>query len=1169
MRKNFFISFALLFFYAGCMGYIRAQQTLPTSGGYYLIKNQNTGATYIGGNGTGNDAVKHENASTNPLYHYFLLTGDNTGGWTMQQVYSGLYVTHDNDYSGTYAAATGTNRQLFKFDNTTNNSYIIIQRKRDNGNFENGIGYDNTGSGSTLYFDKGTDKQNKWLFEDATADVEANIFVPRAQADLNALIAKATALYDDGGGTGADALNTAITTANGFTSATSSSEITIAIANLQTAMDIYSANNPTVGAFSGLTFSFSGYDSQTFSGTSYPNGWSGTNMTGNVAISDKIAFSGTGSGNRGAVVTFPGTGNSKIVYIEYDLAIGTPNISSDNAQFYILQDNGTVGVNRIFNLYLSGTDAKFHLANLDNASEVLTGTGTTNTSYTYTKNGDNSKNASTITTVSWANNTNYKIKAILDFTTHKIVKMTIADVVIAENLNFLSSLANNASKIMAIAIRQSGNVDLSSSIDNFEIGELIPTNRLISGDADLQTIDDTEVAKTYTLSQYQTALGIEVAFPVVDETVWTISDYDGVSSDIVSITKDEVNQAQAILKTTHAVATDASITISATTGSQTPATKSVTLKAVDLSALKTALSEEITVALALDDAVTDSNPYLTSIISELTAAISLAQGVYNNAEASAIQINNAINALQAAETTFDTALTAYDDFVTLIAAAQYAHDNETGYGTADIKTTLQAAIDAATNARTSIAVAAALASAASTLQDAIDAFNVAPRTTVLADFETVTTSYSDNGGCASLNITDNPSSTCLNHTDKVLSVRTAGSTQDWWKGIEFGDNWTVNTSTGRYLHILMRTNTSKFEVYFNNGNDRYCGGKTDHPKDLTWFDYVIDLTSVANTNLNGTTIDFFRIAFSCNEEGNRNKDIYIDEIILSNDAAERQCINYIVDDEKTSAEYLAGNYSDIIFEGSGQLIIDSANDASGLKPFGVVKVKKQFDKKQWYAVGFPFAIASVRCDNSSFDYDLETYKPEGEGADKGDYWLRTYDSAQDAFVDYSPGTTTLEAGGYVLQVPENLDEATLTFTSESGITLSNSSDLMAVEGQYALTYNSSVANLSITPESPFNYYCYGYTGLTGNFGLLDADYSLKPFESLVVAKSISGQLRSSLNVEQTDTPTGKIALKGELPIAVHYYNLMGLETQQPVKGDVYLVKKIYKNQANEITKIIF
>jgi hypothetical protein len=280
---------------------------------------------------------------------------------------------------------------------------------------------------------------------------------------------------------------------------------------------------------------------------------------------------------------------------------------------------------------------------------------------------------------------------------------------------------------------------------------------------------------------------------------------------------------------------------------------------------------------------------------------------------------------------------------------------------------------------------------------------------------------------------------------------------------------------------------------------------------------------------------------------------------------------FIVDGEMLSSVYLAGPYNDIIFKDGGELTIDTSNDdAGGLTPQnnGVVKVLKTFESDQWYAVGFPFDIASVRCDIAEYNYDLQTYKPNGTNDDRGDYWLKIYKGVEDKFYYYDSGATELEAGGYALQVPDALDGAEFTFTASSGVVLSNSATPATEDGGYILTANPSVAGLTITPSEPVNYYCYEYTKKS-NFGLLETgNYTLKPFESLVVARNITGGLRSGADVEETGTSSEVIRPEGEQPVAIQYYNLQGMEVSQPLKGNIYVVKKSYKNQASECTKII-
>jgi len=222
---------------------LQAQQALPTSGGYYQLKNFYTDtlstseATYIGGAGSGVGAVKHETAATNPTYQLFQVAGDNEAGWTLKQVRTYNFLTHDNTWNASYAASTGTNRQLFKFDNATSNDFIVILKKKDDLTFANGLGFDDATPGQTVYMDKGTDKNNKWLFVAAT---EADAIAAR-KAQMDALATTAQSALDATGNPGyynEAELTTAIASSQ---SATTFATIDSAIIPLETAINNYNA----------------------------------------------------------------------------------------------------------------------------------------------------------------------------------------------------------------------------------------------------------------------------------------------------------------------------------------------------------------------------------------------------------------------------------------------------------------------------------------------------------------------------------------------------------------------------------------------------------------------------------------------------------------------------------------------------------------------------------------------------------------------------------------------------------------------------------------------------------------------------------------------------------------------------------------------------------------
>ena len=196
---------------------------LPLKGGYYRIRNF-TANTFIGGTGTGNGSVIHQLPSVDSLYQIFKVTLNSTNGYySFQQKASGLYITHDNSWNGSYAAKVATTRQSWFIDNVTSVDYCTINRVKDDNSHSAGIGYDNAAAGNSLYMDKTTSKQNKWIFEP---------IVSLDLADLQALVNQATALNPT-------ALASEITAASAFLTSTVEADILTATATLQTAIDNY------------------------------------------------------------------------------------------------------------------------------------------------------------------------------------------------------------------------------------------------------------------------------------------------------------------------------------------------------------------------------------------------------------------------------------------------------------------------------------------------------------------------------------------------------------------------------------------------------------------------------------------------------------------------------------------------------------------------------------------------------------------------------------------------------------------------------------------------------------------------------------------------------------------------------------------------------------------
>lgn len=197
--------------------------SLPNKGGYYRIRNF-AANTFIGGTGTGNGSVIHQLPSVDSVYQIFKVTYNSANGYySFQQKQTGLYITHDNSWNGSFAAKVATTRQSWYIDNVTSADYCSINRVKDDNSHSAGIGYDDATPGASLYMDKTSTKQNKWIFEP---------ILSLDLADLQALVDQANALNST-------ALASQISAASAFLTSTSEVDVLAATATLQIAIDNY------------------------------------------------------------------------------------------------------------------------------------------------------------------------------------------------------------------------------------------------------------------------------------------------------------------------------------------------------------------------------------------------------------------------------------------------------------------------------------------------------------------------------------------------------------------------------------------------------------------------------------------------------------------------------------------------------------------------------------------------------------------------------------------------------------------------------------------------------------------------------------------------------------------------------------------------------------------
>jgi len=234
---------------------------------------------------------------------------------------------------------------------------------------------------------------------------------------------------------------------------------------------------------------------------------------------------------------------------------------------------------------------------------------------------------------------------------------------------------------------------------------------------------------------------------------------------------------------------------------------------------------------------------------------------------------------------------------------------------------------------------------------------------------------------------------------------------------------------------------------------------------------------------------------------------------------------------------------------------------------GVVKFEQAFTAGKWYAVGFPFDVASVSCDG----VNLETYDYLGTGGSKGNYWLKTYNGEDNKFYYYndSLGSTTIDAGGYILQVPTGISEKTITFTSVSPITLTGTATFAIKTNDYLLTNNPWLTNNDVTNGVDANSYYTYESKYANNFGLSASTYTLRPFESLVIANNIApDNLRSDLGTGEVTGLPPALNLPNDKPVTTEYYNLMGVKVAQPAGGNIYVVKTVFESGKTSVIKQI-
>ena len=333
-----------------------------------------------------------------------------------------------------------------------------------------------------------------------------------------------------------------------------------------------------------------------------------------------------------------------------------------------------------------------------------------------------------------------------------------------------------------------------------------------------------------------------------------------------------------------------------------------------------------------------------------------------------------------------------------------------------------------------------------------------------------------------------------------------------------------------------------------------------------WYEYTINLPTASMSSA-------YVILEGVSGWGNK---IYLDDIKI-----ERIQNDLIIKPKETVTLTESVFNGDIIFrandkDGVGQLIIDNGQ----LTINGVVKLEKEISKhgvdagekyngkKKWYAIGFPFDIVSIQSD-LSLDYG----KPADTNYDAGDdFWLYTIKANGDfeEIIDEVHSGTTLSANqGYAIQFPDVFAGRVVSFVSAKGVILNSASGEIEIpiSDGYVMLVNPSLADYDIScVEAQKHFYHFdGFVNFSHNHG---ASATLKPFESVVAYEEVTkAPHKSIVNIDGDATGVNDANVNDEI-VDICYYNLQGIEISKPTAAGIYIVKKIYKSNKIETTKVI-
>ncbi len=1085
---------------------VKAQQTLPVSGEYYVIKNVDASITdgkiYLGGNTT---TPTRENETTNPDYHVFLVTQSGTDNkYSFKQEYSGYYMCHTttaNAWVGDYRNATNDYKQYFYIDNQTDNAYCIIKKINTSGGADNGVGCDTNNTG--VWFNKSNTERNQWIFDAAAAKI---ILSDRLEL---AIVAAQTFYNANSSATGANDFNNVISIANGVytNGASTSAQIVQAITDLKTATSVFSTSLMEA-KFSGNTEFFIKVNNEYYinnpgvailaGNTNIKASNNGLQVDRNIKTANQIFKISKISGTEKYV--FFSTLNESAAGYSFDGGFRhvTENVRFGSNEYGTIAATGGNNAWRTFNILFNGTKYAIQVAAGNDAGATKKGIWAYDSSAKKLgHSGDTGdKDASTETgNIGGANRTTLLASDyILDIIS---VREVFNEEIVAGRNIYNAQLSNtgNAPGQYSLAVMNAFDQALTTAeaivnptkedLFTYAVAkEAFVFNPFTTTDVSLletaitnaneyielikdliSTNDDDYVPGTYGYlhhSQLLTAISNARSFIDDDQDgVWLIND---VTAKISAIETAKTALTNSLMKynTNQLDNGEYFIKVEGYYVDNPGTLTTVTTSPANQQLISVA-NNTLNANLEIIDA-----GQIVTISKESNNRYSFFSALYEEGLNNQGAGNHYRNINENAEFRSD-----YSGAGELSYRTQNIHFNGTKYAIQDAQNSASKGFWKFDNTVSKLTY-----SGVTTLADGDFIFELIPVSAVF--------------------------------------------TQEIAKGRLLFTSAVKGNAEGQY----------KADVY-------------------DAFSNALDL---AETKLNPTKEDLFTYAAVAK--------LFIPNNTLIIAADETKTKGDYINGNYTDVIFVSDETS------TGQLIIPSGETltVNGVVKYQKEFIPKKwypigfpFAIESIYCAGF---------EGIGEGTDLEIY--DGTTADNGttgDFWLKSYDGISNTFAysaQFEAGV------GYAIQFPNDFAGEEVTFISVANPVLSNTNvPVSPLNTEYTLVANPSVANV-ITITGAENYYMYDYsTNGKFNDKCLGSDLSgksLKPFEAMIATKGVDAADLRSVTVEEQETAIGGVDVANDQVIEIRYYNLQGIEIPEPATNGIYIVKKIYESKRVEIVK---